>query len=82
MSVFEGRAWISKRGLVDVSIEVDNGYISSVKKTSLESNKEKARGIILPGALDMHVHFRDPGYPHKEDWQTGSELQLVEESQQ
>ena len=73
MSVFEGRAWISKRGLVDVSIEVDNGYISSVKKTSLESNKEKARGIILPGALDMHVHFRDPGYPHKEDWQTGSE---------
>ena len=21
----------------------------------------------------MHVHFRDPGYPHKEDWQTGSE---------
>ena len=21
----------------------------------------------------MHVHFRDPGYPHKEDWKTGSE---------
>ena len=28
-----------------------------------------ARGLhILPGAIDVHVHFRDPGYPHKEDW--------------
>ena len=73
MSVFEGKAWISKQGLVDVSIEVENGYISSVKKTSLEPKKEKAQGLILPAALDMHVHFRDPGYPHKEDWKTGSE---------
>ena len=43
MSVFEGKAWISKQGLVDVSIEVENGYISSVKKTSLEPKKEKAK---------------------------------------
>jgi len=73
MSVFEGRAWISNQGLLDVSIEVDNGHISSVKKINLEPNKEKVRGLILPAALDMHVHFRDPGYPHKEDWKTGSE---------
>ena len=19
---------------------------------------------VLPGAIDVHVHFRDPGYPH------------------
>ena len=73
MSVFEGRAWISNQGLVDVSIEVDNGYISSVKKTNLDPNKEKVKGLILPAAMDMHVHFRDPGYVHKEDWKTGSE---------
>tara|TARA_B100000029_G_C17496345_1_gene931056 strand:- start:226 stop:1443 length:1218 start_codon:yes stop_codon:yes gene_type:complete len=73
MSVFEGRAWISNQGLVDVSIEVDNGYISSVKKTNLDPNKEKVNGLILPAAMDMHVHFRDPGYPNKEDWKTGSE---------
>ena len=23
---------------------------------------------VLPGAIDVHVHFRDPGYPHKEDF--------------
>ncbi|MDF0592643.1 dihydroorotase [Methanotrichaceae archaeon M04Ac] len=28
--------------------------------------------IVLPGAIDIHVHFRDPGYTFKEDWETGS----------
>jgi len=27
---------------------------------------------ILPGAIDVHVHFRDPGYPNKEDWESGT----------
>ncbi len=27
---------------------------------------------VLPGAIDVHVHFREPGYTHKEDWGTGS----------
>ena len=32
-----------------------------------------ARGMhLLPGAIDAHVHFREPGYTHKEDWETGT----------
>ncbi|NKJ44407.1 allantoinase AllB [Novosphingobium sp. SG720] len=27
---------------------------------------------LLPGAIDAHVHFRDPGYTHKETWETGT----------
>src|ERR1700734_1381311 len=27
---------------------------------------------VLPGAIDVHVHFRDPGYPNKEDWASGT----------
>ncbi|MFC6974758.1 dihydroorotase [Halomicroarcula sp. GCM10025709] len=27
---------------------------------------------LFPGAIDVHVHFRQPGYPHKETWETGS----------
>jgi len=27
---------------------------------------------LIPGAIDMHVHFREPGYTHKEDWETGT----------
>ncbi len=28
---------------------------------------------IIPGAIDVHVHFREPGYTHKEDWGTGTQ---------
>jgi dihydroorotase len=27
---------------------------------------------VLPGAIDGHVHFREPGYTHKEDWGSGT----------
>jgi len=28
--------------------------------------------LLLPGAIDAHVHFREPGDAHKETWTTGS----------
>jgi dihydroorotase len=28
--------------------------------------------LLLPGAVDAHVHFREPGASHKETWATGS----------
>src|SRR5581483_4824190 len=28
--------------------------------------------FILPGAIDCHVHFREPGHVYKEDWLSGS----------
>lgn len=32
---------------------------------------------LLPGAIDAHVHFRDPGSPEKEDWASGSAAALA-----
>ena len=29
--------------------------------------------LLLPGAIDVHVHFREPGFSHKETWKTGSQ---------
>mgnify|MGYP001426672508 FL=1 len=73
MEVFEGRAWISGQGIIDTCIGVEDGKISSVKKTLKGDVHKKFEGVILPSAFDMHVHFRDPGYPNKEDWKSGSE---------
>ena len=28
--------------------------------------------LLLPGMIDAHVHFREPGFSHKETWRTGS----------
>ncbi len=28
--------------------------------------------VVIPGLIDTHAHFRDPGFTDKEDWTTGS----------
>ncbi|MBU4373872.1 MAG: dihydroorotase [Euryarchaeota archaeon] len=57
-------------------IAVDNGKISKLGKivgTEEVNQVIDAKGaLVLPGAIDMHVHFRDPGMKKKEDWYTGS----------
>ena len=73
MNVFEGKVWIPNKGLTDTCVGVENGKIKVIKSSLKGDKKIKFEGIMLPSALDMHVHFRDPGYPHKEDWKSGSE---------
>jgi len=31
---------------------------------------------LLPGLIDPHVHFRTPGYEHKEDWRTAAQAAI------
>jgi carbamoyl-phosphate synthase/aspartate carbamoyltransferase/dihydroorotase len=31
----------------------------------------------LPGLIDIHVHMREPGSTHKEDWDSGSAAALA-----
>ncbi len=33
--------------------------------------------ITLPGLVDMHVHLRDPGQTHKEDFFSGTSAALA-----
>lgn len=33
--------------------------------------------ILLPGLIDPHVHLREPGATHKEDWDSGSAAALA-----
>ena len=37
-----------------------------------------ARGLhVIPGVIDGHVHFREPGLTHKEDWASGSRAAVM-----
>lgn len=60
--------------VMDVAIE--NGKILKVGKGIEENGFEKVidatEKIVAPGLIDVHVHFRDPGFEHKEDLLTGS----------
>lgn len=57
-------------------ILVRNGEIESIR-SSISPQKEfrvvNLKGkIICPGFIDMHVHFREPGFEHKETIETGT----------
>ena len=54
---------------------VADGKISKVAKNITEAGAKiiDASGcIVVPGFIDMHVHFREPGFEYKETIETGS----------
>ncbi|MFQ5986514.1 MAG: dihydroorotase [Thermoplasmata archaeon] len=77
MMVIEGRAYY--RGeLRSLALGVEDGVIRTVKKTlGGDERVDFGDRILLPGGVDVHVHFRDPGLTHKEDFFTGSEAAAV-----
>jgi dihydroorotase len=56
----------------DKYVVVESGKIKEVRDELSGMNAKNIPGHILPGGVDMHVHFRDPGETHKEDFGTGS----------
>jgi len=75
MVIRDGRIY-TPQGFYDGDIVVEDGKIQSLTKSSLSIQADKvldARGnLVLPGMIDMHVHFRDPGFPDREDFQSGT----------
>ena len=65
-------------GIVEGDLRVANGRIKTVAPQGglVPQNGENVidgSGLhLLPGAIDPHVHFRDPGNPEKEDLESGS----------
>jgi dihydroorotase len=55
-------------------LAIQQGKIIAIKKTLKSDNHlDVGNNLILPAGIDLHVHFRDPGYIHKEDFSTGSQ---------
>lgn len=62
-----------------LDILIENGYIAKIGLNIDSSNIEKEKIIdldgkyfVFPGFIDIHTHFRDPGYEYKEDIESGS----------
>ena len=60
--------------LIQKNIFIHNGKITKLTSQIARADKViEAKGkIIIPGLIDAHVHFREPGLTHKEDFLTGS----------
>ena len=52
---------------------IEQGKIVAIKKNiKADNHVNVGNNLILPTGIDLHVHFRDPGFTHKEDFSTGS----------
>jgi len=56
-------------------IGINNGKIAEISKQPLKSDDkiDIKDQFLLPGLIDPHVHFRDPGLTYKESFKTGSQ---------
>jgi len=74
--VIRGAQVVSPDQIIHASVAIAGEQIVAVGHDDLmppAREEMRADGLyLLPGAIDSHVHFRDPGYPNKETWKTGS----------
>lgn len=74
--VIRGGKVVSPERIVQASVAIDGEHIVAVGHDDvIPTGRQEVRAdglYLLPGAIDSHVHFRDPGYPHKETWKSGS----------
>ncbi|MDR0561536.1 MAG: dihydroorotase [Spirochaetaceae bacterium] len=74
--IIGGRLIDPKSGIDEFRDVVIDGnrikYIGKFHSDGAYQTVIDARGkVVVPGLIDVHAHFRDPGFTHKEDMQTG-----------
>jgi len=58
--------------LVKKDLLIEDGKIVKIGAADSDEVIDVSDKIILPGLIDPHVHMREPGLEHKEDFFTGS----------
>jgi dihydroorotase len=79
--IIKGGIVTSASSAVAADIAIDKGVVVAVgKEQALPAAREfiDANGLhVIPGAIDVHVHFREPGFSHKETWLSGTQAAAV-----
>ena len=74
--LIRGGTVVNAHARTEADVAVKDGVVVAVGRgEAMPEARETvdATGLhVLPGIVDVHVHFRDPGLTHKEDWATGS----------
>jgi allantoinase len=72
-----GKVWdCETKSLINADILVIGGKIKKIAK-QIDINEnfkilDVKQQLVLPGAIDSHVHFNDPGYTNREDFLHGT----------
>ncbi|WP_316980137.1 allantoinase AllB [Shumkonia mesophila] len=72
---------ISPNSAVQADVAIRDGRIVAIGEDDAFpkglTELDAAGKYLIPGAIDSHVHFRDPGHTDKENWETGSAAAIV-----
>lgn len=74
-----GARIVTPAGEVDGDLYVAGGRVAGIGRLEVEARQTVEAGglLLLPGFVDAHVHFMDPGDPTREDFPTGSAAAAV-----
>ena len=73
--IFTNASILTENGIIKGSLAVKDGKITAVGQVSGQGAKrtvDVGGKLIAPGLVDLHVHFREPGFTQKEDFLTGT----------
>src|ERR687892_2498347 len=72
--ILKGATVVNQDGEGVRDLAISGGKIAAIGDVGTNAAETiDCRGLhILPGVIDSHVHFREPGLTHKEDLETGS----------
>lgn len=71
-TIIKNCKFVDKDG--EFNIKIENGKIADISKSPISGDEiiDIKNNYIMPGFIDPHVHFRDPGLTQKENFKTGS----------
>ncbi|MBM1221614.1 allantoinase AllB [Ponticoccus sp. SC2-23] len=75
--ILTGGTVVNEGARAHADVAITDGVISAIGLPGTLGDAAEIVDVtglhLIPGGIDMHVHFREPGYTHKEDWETGTQ---------
>ena len=70
-TIIRGGTVVTATGRTTAEVAIDDGRIVGLLEPGADADADRVIDAvgkhILPGAIDVHSHHREPGFTHKED---------------